>query len=61
MFRELGDLVKADQLELASQRVQNPSKQKSRSGNGIGSNILSGAISALQTIGPIVFKALSPL
>ena len=62
LFRELNDFIKAEQLELASQKARETSEKHSqRGGNGIGSAILSGGISALQIIGPIALKALSPL
>ena len=60
LFRERGDTVKADQLELASKKVHQPQKNPAESGNGIGSTILTGAISALQTLGPLALRALSP-
>ena len=61
LFRKLGDKVKADQLELASKRTRNTMEKRPLSGNGIGSSILSGAISALKTLGPLALRALSPL
>ena len=62
LFRELNDFIKAEQLELASQKARETSEKHSqRGGNGIGSVILSGAVSALKTLGPIALRALSPL
>ena len=60
LFRERGDTVKADQLELASKKVHQPQKNPAENGNGIGSTILTGAISAFQTLGPLALRALSP-
>ena len=61
LFRERGDQIKADQLELASKKAIEIQKQPQRGGNGIGISILSGAISAFQALGPIALRALSPL
>jgi len=61
LFRKRGDLIKAEQLELASKRTNEPRKQSPQSGNGIGSTLLSGAISAFQILGPMALRALSPL
>ena len=61
LFRQRGDLVKAEQLELASTRTHDPQPKPGKGGNGIGSVILSGAISAFQTLGPMALRALSPL
>ena len=60
LFRNRGDLAEAEQLELASKDTHDIYKQPTKSGNGIGSKLISGAISALQTLGPIALKALSP-
>jgi len=61
LFRQRGDQVKAEQLELASKRTHAPKKQSPQGGNGIGSSLLSGAISAFQILGPMALRALSPL
>ena len=53
--------VKADQLELASQRVYDNPEQNTPSGNGLGSALLSGALSAAQALAPIALKALMPM
>jgi uncharacterized protein YjbI with pentapeptide repeats len=63
LFEEKGDSVKAQQLQLASQRVEAPADQSSaaQGGNGVGSMLLSGALSAAQALGPIALKALMPM
>ena len=63
LFEEQGDSVKAQQLQLASQRVEDPADQISaaQGGNGVGSMLLSGALSAAQALGPIALKALMPM
>ena len=55
-------MVKADQLKEASQRVYNsPDEANPANGNGIGSALLSGALSAAQALAPIALKALMPM
>ena len=61
LFRRRGDQVTAEQLELASKRTHAPQAQSTQSGNGIGSTLLSGGISAFQFLGPMALRALSPL
>lgn len=55
--------MKAQQLRLASQRVEAPvdSGAAGEGGNGVGSMLLSGALSAAQALGPIALKALMPM
>ena len=61
LFRNRGDQLKAEQLELASKRTHDPERQDSQTGNGIGSAILSGARSTFQTLAPMALRAISPL
>ena len=62
LFAEQGDTVKADQLKEASRRVyENPDNPNKRSGNGIGSALISGALSTVQALAPIAFKTLMPM
>ena len=62
LFAEQGDMVKADQLKQASQRVyDSPDELDISSGNGVGSALLSGALSAAQALAPIALKALMPM
>ena len=61
LFRNSGDFVKSELLERASKKALISQPQSSGGGNGIGSVILSGAVSALKTLGPIALRALSPL
>ena len=62
LFANQGDKVKADQLEEASRRVYDtPNKSDATSGNGIGSVLISGALSAIQAVAPIALKALMPM
>ena len=61
LFAASGDRIKADQLKLASQRVYDNPEQTTTSGNGLGSALLSGALSAAQALAPIALKALMPI
>ena len=62
LFADQGDMVKADQLKEASKLVYNSEKQAGTpSGNGIGSVLLSSALSTAQAIAPIALKALMPI
>ena len=62
LFADQGERDKADQLMEASQRVyEKPNKALTPDGNGIGSALISGALSAIQVIAPIAIKALTPI
>jgi len=62
LFAEQGDIVKADQLKEASQRVYDaPDEPDAANGNGVGSALLSGALSAAQALAPIALKVLMPM
>ena len=62
LFADQGERVKADQLMEASQRVYDkPNKANIPNGNGIGSDLIIGALSAVQAIAPIAIKALIPM
>ena len=62
LFEQQGDATKAEQLRQASQKVYaNPDQAGGQSGNGMGSMLLSGAITAAQVLAPIAIKALVPM
>lgn len=61
LFRQKGDLAKSKQLTEASHLAIAPPAQSLVKGNGIGSTLLSGAISAAQALTPLALRALSPL
>ena len=62
LFAEQGDQVKADQLMAASRKVyDSPDDPAAPKGNGVGSALLSGALSAAQALAPIALKALMPM
>ena len=62
LFEKEGDLVKAEQLKVVSQRVTQEYKEDSpdEQGNGVGSALLSGMLSASQISAPIALRALVP-
>jgi len=62
LFGDQGDQVKADQLLAASRKVyESPDDPAAPKGNGVGSALLSGALSAAQALAPIALKALMPM
>ena len=62
LFADQGDQVKADQLLAASRKVyDSPDDPAAPKGNGVGSALLSGALSAAQALAPIALKALMPM
>jgi len=62
LFANQGDSLKADQLLEASRRVHElPDSPTTHPGNGIGSALLSGALSTAQVLAPIALKALMPM
>ena len=62
LFADQGDTVKADQLMAASRKVyDSPDHPVAPQGNGVGSALLSGALSAAQALAPIALKALMPM
>ncbi len=62
LFANQGDMVKADQLREASQRVYDvPNKPNTPTGNGVGSALIGGALSTVQALAPIALKALMPM
>ena len=62
LFAERGDNVKAEQLLEASRLVYDiDNEPDAPSGNGVGSALISGALSTAQTLAPIALKALMPM
>ena len=62
LYLNQGDMIKAAQLKQASQRVyDSPDEQDAANGNGIGTALLNGALSAAQALAPIGLKALMPM
>jgi len=62
LFGNRGDQEKAQQLLEASRKATAaPANYTAAAGNGIGSRLLSGAISTAQALAPIAIRALSPM
>ena len=62
LFADQGDMVKAEQLQEASRRVHDiPDNPEKPNGNGVGSALISGALSTVQALAPIAFKTLMPM
>ena len=62
LFADQGDMVKAEQLQDASRRVYDiPDNPEKTNGNGVGSALISGALSTVQALAPIAFKTLMPM
>ena len=61
-FAAQGDQEKAQQLlEASSKTTARLANHTAEGGNGIGSRLLSGAISTFQALGPIALRAFSPM
>jgi tetratricopeptide (TPR) repeat protein len=58
LYLAAGDTAQANQLNAAVERLQQPEKRP-RKGNGLASNLASGAIQALQILAPIAIKAMA--
>jgi hypothetical protein len=56
----MGDTLLAQDLRLASEAISAP-ERKTKSGNGAGSALLSGAASAFQVLAPLALKAFMPV
>ncbi len=61
LFKQDGDLVKAQQLETASKQLTTELERTERGGNGVGSTLLGGTLSVVQSLAPVALKALMPL
>ena len=62
LFGNRGDKEKAQQLLEASRKATAaPANCTAAAGNGIGSRLLSGAISTAQALAPIALRAFSPM
>ena len=60
LYAHSGDVITAEKLRQASEELLNAPK-KNKGGNGMGSQILSGAMSAIQTLAPLAVKFLAPM
>jgi tetratricopeptide (TPR) repeat protein len=61
LYERMGDLIEAEQLKKASQLLLEDPKAPKKSGNGIGSQLMGGALAAFQFLAPLAAKALMPL
>lgn len=59
LYAQMGDLSQAQDLSNAAEQITAPPKQ-ARSGNGIGSGLAGGAMSAMQLLAPIALKVFAP-
>ena len=63
LYEQKNDFVKAEQLQAASEllRMETPSQLRNKTGTGLGSTLLGGTLSVMQSLAPIALKALVPL
>ena len=61
LYARMGDPIEAEQLKKASQLLLEDPKAPKQSGNGIGSQLVGGALAAFQFLAPLAAKALVPL
>jgi tetratricopeptide (TPR) repeat protein len=59
IYSAVGDQEQAEALIKASQQILEPAP-RAKAGNGLGSKLISGAMAALATLGPLALKAMSP-
>jgi tetratricopeptide (TPR) repeat protein len=61
LYARMGDPIEAEQLKKASQLLLEDRKAPKKSGNGMGSQLVGGALAAFQFLAPLAAKALVPL
>ena len=61
LYERMGDPIEAEQLKKASQLLLEDPKAPKKSGNGVGSQLMGGALAAFQFLAPLAVKALVPL
>lgn len=59
LYSEMGDMKEAKILDGAVKKLIEPPRE-AKKGNGLGSNLISGAIAALKTLAPLAIKAMAP-
>lgn len=59
LYEASGDTTQSQALMRASKQLVEP-PQNPKQGNGLGSKIISGAVAALTTLGPLALKAMAP-
>ena len=60
LFEKEGDLPKAEQLREASKMFVTKDETSQAQGNGVGSAVLGGTLSTIQSLAPIALRALMP-
>ena len=61
LYAKAGDSLKAEQLKQAGEKIFAPVSSSKRSGNGVGSTLLNGALSTMKALAPFALKALAPM
>ena len=61
LYERMGDPIEAEQLKKASQLLLEDPKAAKKGGNGVGSQLMGGALAAFQFLAPLAAKALVPL
>ena len=61
LYERMGDLIEAAELKKAAELIMEDPKAPKKSGNGIGSQLMGGALAAFQFLAPLAAKALVPL
>jgi tetratricopeptide (TPR) repeat protein len=61
LYERMGDPIAATELKKASELLLEDPKAPKKSGNGMGSQLMGGALAALQFLAPLAAKALVPM
>lgn len=61
LYERMGDAIEAAELKKAAELLLEDPKAPKKSGNGIGSQLMGGAMAAFQFLAPLAAKALVPL
>ena len=61
LYARMGDPIEAEQLKKASELLLEDPKAPKKSGNGMGSQLMGGALAAFQFLAPLAAKALMPM
>lgn len=61
LYERMGDAIAAAELKKASQLLLDDPKAAKKAGNGLGSQLMGGALAAFQFLAPLAAKALVPL
>lgn len=61
LYERAGELEQSRQLQDTADRLNDPEKPAGKAGNGLGSQLLGGALGVMQMLAPLAAKALIPL